>query len=226
MFDRTAARYDLMNDLLSGGLDRRWRAGVTAEIDPGPGMRILDLGAGPGSSTVPLADAGASVVPADLSLGMLRHGKRRRPDLDFVAADATALPFVDESFDVVTISFALRNVVDHLAGLAEMLRVTKRGGRLVVCEFSTATNPVVRTVYQRAVLRTLPVVAKAASSNPDSYHYLAESIRDWPDQPTLAATIRSAGWGHVGWRNLSGGIVALHSAVRVDPTTGDVDSSG
>jgi demethylmenaquinone methyltransferase/2-methoxy-6-polyprenyl-1,4-benzoquinol methylase len=143
---------------------------------------------------------------------MLRVGKRARPDLDFVAGDGTRLPFPDDTFDAVTISFGLRNIVDPDAALAEMLRVTRPGGRLVVCEFSHPTWGPFRTVYVEYLMRALPPLARAVSSSPDAYVYLAESIRAWPDQAGLAARIAAAGWQRPEWRNLSGGIVALHRA--------------
>jgi demethylmenaquinone methyltransferase / 2-methoxy-6-polyprenyl-1,4-benzoquinol methylase len=129
-----------------------------------------------------------------------------------VAGDATKLPFDDGVFDAVTISFGLRNVVDTLAGLREMARVTRPGGRLVVCEFSTPTNGLFATAYKEYLMQALPRVARAVSSNPDAYVYLAESIRAWPDQAALAQLIAQAGWTGVRWRNLTGGIVALHAA--------------
>jgi demethylmenaquinone methyltransferase / 2-methoxy-6-polyprenyl-1,4-benzoquinol methylase len=216
MFDTVAARYDLTNDVLSLGQDRLWRRAVVRALDVRPGERVLDLAAGTGTSSEPLAAAGAHVVPADFSLGMLHVGKQRRPDLQLTAGDATRLPFADASFDAVTISFGLRNVVDAAAGLREMLRVTRPGGRLVVCEFSHPVWAPFRTVYVNYLMRALPTIARKVSSNPDSYVYLAESIRDWPDQAGLAARLQQAGWGEVAWRNLSGGIVALHRAVRPD----------
>jgi demethylmenaquinone methyltransferase/2-methoxy-6-polyprenyl-1,4-benzoquinol methylase len=212
MFDDVAERYDLTNDVLSLGQDRRWRGAVLRAVDPRPGERVLDLAAGTGTSSIPFGQAGAVVVPCDFSLGMLRVGKRARPQMPFVAGDATRLPFADDSFDAVTISFGLRNVVDPDAGLREMLRVTKPGGRLVVCEFSAPTWGPFRTVYVEYLMRALPPVARAVSSNPDAYVYLAESIRAWPDQPALAGRIAGAGWSDVAWQNLSGGIVALHRA--------------
>ena len=213
MFDGVAQRYDLTNDVLSMGQDRRWRAAVLRAVAPAPGERVLDLAAGTGTSSEPFAAAGAVVVPCDFSQGMLQVGKRARPRLPFVAGDATRLPFDDASFDVVTISFGLRNIVDPDAGLREMLRVTRPGGRLVVCEFSAPTYPPFRTVYVEYLMRALPAVARAVSSNPEAYVYLAESIRAWPDQPGLAARITDAGWQDCRWQNLSGGIVALHHAV-------------
>ena len=212
MFDAVARRYDLTNDVLSLGQDRRWRRDVYDAVDPHPGERVLDLAAGTGTSSQPFADAGAVVVPCDFSLGMLQVGKAAKPALPFTAGDGTRLPFADATFDAVTISFGLRNIVDPAAGLAEMRRVTKPGGRLVVCEFSHPANRAFRTVYMEYLMKTLPKVARAVSSSPDAYVYLAESIRAWPDQEGLALMIREAGWTRPQWRNLSGGIVALHRA--------------
>ncbi len=212
MFDDVARRYDLTNDVLSLGLDRRWRHDVIQAVAPQPGERVLDLAAGTGTSSQPFADRGAVVVPCDFSVGMLRVGKEQRPHLPFTAGDGMKLPFADATFDAVTISFGLRNIVDPDAGLAEMHRVTKPGGKLVVCEFSSPTWPLFRTVYIEYLMRALPPVARAVSSSPDAYVYLAESIRAWPDQAALATRIEAAGWHSTRWRNLTGGIVALHHA--------------
>jgi demethylmenaquinone methyltransferase/2-methoxy-6-polyprenyl-1,4-benzoquinol methylase len=150
---------------------------------------------------------------------MLRVGKRSRPHLPFTAGDGTRLPFADGVFDAVTISFALRNVHDVDGALREMRRVVRPGGRLVVCEFSQPVNRPFRTVYTEYLMRALPPLARLVSSNPDAYVYLAESIRAWPDQAGLARLLRAAGWADVEFRNLSGGIVALHRATRPEPTT-------
>ena len=214
MFDTVAERYDLTNDILSAGQDRLWRRATVAAVAAAPGQTVLDIAAGTGTSSEPFADAGVHVVPADFSLGMLRVGQRRRPDLAFTAADATRLPFADACFDAVTMSFGLRNVVDVEAALGEFARVTKPGGRLVVCEFSQPVWGPVRAAYLNYLMRALPAIARRTSSNPESYVYLAESIRAWPDQRALAAKITAAGWADVQWRNLSGGIVALHRATR------------
>ena len=212
MFDAVARRYDLTNDVLSLGQDRRWRRDVIEAVGPKPGDVVLDLAAGTGTSSEPFVERGATVVPCDFSLGMLQVGKRARPALAFTAGDATRLPFADDTFDAVTISFGLRNIVDPLAGLREMLRVTRPGGRLVVCEFSHPTNAAFRTAYLEYLMKALPAIARAVSSSPDAYVYLAESIRAWPDQRGLADLIADAGWQGPEWRNLSGGIVALHRA--------------
>ena len=217
MFDGVASRYDLTNDVLSLGQDRRWRQAVVDAVAPSPGERILDLAAGTGTSSTPFHERGAFVVPCDFSWGMLAVGRRRRPDLGFVAGDATRLPFAADSFDAVTISFGLRNVHAPDLALAELLRVTRPGGRLVVCEFSHPTWTPFRRIYTEYLMRALPSVARTVSTNPDAYVYLAESIRQWPDQRRLAGQIQDAGWSQVAWRNLSGGIVALHRASAPEP---------
>jgi demethylmenaquinone methyltransferase/2-methoxy-6-polyprenyl-1,4-benzoquinol methylase len=212
MFDDVAQRYDLTNDILSLGQDRRWRRAVVDAVDATPGERVLDLAAGTGTSSQPFADRGAEVVPCDFSQGMLGVGKRAKPQLSFTAGvglDDVAQPERDR--DRVE-RFGLRNIVDPDAGLREMRRVTKPGGRLVVCEFSHPTGSPLRTVYMEYLMKALPTIARAVSSNPDAYVYLAESIRAWPDQAGLAARIDAAGWRSVKWRNLSAGIVALHHA--------------
>lgn len=212
MFDAVARRYDLTNTVLSLGQDRFWRRQTRAALGIGPGDKVLDLAAGTAVSTVELASSGAWCVAADFSVGMLAAGASR--PVPKVGADATRLPFADGVFDAVTISFGLRNVVDHVAGLCEMARVTRPGGRLVVCEFSTPTNAAFATLYKEYLMQALPRMATAVSSNPDAYVYLAESIRAWPDQAELARRIGEAGWSQVKWRNLTGGIVALHAATK------------
>ncbi len=212
MFDGVARRYDVTNTVLSLGQDRHWRRATRSALAIGPGQTVLDLAAGTAVSTVELGKSGAWCVAADFSVGMLAAGTRRR--VPKVAGDATKLPFGDGVFDAVTISFGLRNVVDQRAALREMLRVTRPGGRLVVCEFSTPTSALFATVYKEYLMRALPRVARAVSSNPEAYVYLAESIRAWPDQATLAHQISAAGWSAVRWRNLTGGVVALHAGYK------------
>ncbi|MBV9011282.1 MAG: demethylmenaquinone methyltransferase [Pseudonocardiales bacterium] len=212
MFDGVARRYDLTNTVISMGQDRWWRRCTQAAVAARAGERVLDLAAGTAASTVELTQAGAWCVAADFSLGMLRAGRHRSVPL--VGADALALPFADGVFDAVTISFGLRNVADPDAALTELARVTRPGGRLVVCEFSLPTWSVFRTVYLEYLMRALPTLARWVSSNPDAYVYLAESIQAWPDQPALAARVAAAGWTDVQWRDLTGGIVALHRAVK------------
>lgn len=212
MFDGVARRYDLTNTVLSAGRDRSWRRATGALLRARPGEKVLDLAAGTAVSTVELAKSGAWCVAADFSAGMLAAGHRR--DVPKVVADATRLPFADGVFDAVTISFGLRNIADPEAALREMARVTRCGGRLVVCEFSTPSRRWFATVYKEYLMRALPALARAVSSNPDAYVYLAESIRAWPDQAALAQQIGRAGWSAVRWRDLTGGVVALHTATR------------
>jgi demethylmenaquinone methyltransferase/2-methoxy-6-polyprenyl-1,4-benzoquinol methylase len=214
MFDGVAQRYDLVNDLLSLGRTRAWRRAATVIIAPKPGMKILDLAAGTGSSSEPLAAAGAEVIAADFSEGMLAAGRKARPHLAFTKADALNLAFAANTFDVVTISFGLRNTADIDKALSQMLKVTKTGGHLVVVEFSHPVWRPFRTIYTNYLMRLLPVIARITSSNPDAYVYLAQSIRAWPDQGALADRIQTAGWSDVGWTNLTGGVVAVHRAVK------------
>ncbi|MFP5251727.1 MAG: class I SAM-dependent methyltransferase [Actinomycetes bacterium] len=210
MFDATAKRYDLLNSLLSGGNDRLWRIHMQRAVAPKPGERILDVAAGTGASSAPMAKAGALVTALDISHGMLEEGLRRHPDIEFVHGSAEELPFDDDTFDAVTISFGLRNVQQPRAALSEFHRVLKPGGRLVVCEFSQPPVNVVRKSYELYLRTVLPGLAKAASSNPEAYRYLVESIASWPDQQTLSQWIRTAGFIRVAHRNLTLGVVALH----------------
>jgi demethylmenaquinone methyltransferase/2-methoxy-6-polyprenyl-1,4-benzoquinol methylase len=214
MFDRVARRYDLTNTVLSAGQDRLWRTATRRALELRPGQRVLDLAAGTGVSTVELGRSGAWCLAADFSLGMLRAGRDQGRTVPMVAADALALPFADGAFDAVTISFGLRNLVDPVAGLAEMARVTRPGGRLLVCEFSTPTWGPFAHAYRNYLMRALPAIATRVSSNPEAYVYLAESIRAWPEQAALAGQVAEAGWTDVEWRDLTGGIVALHRATR------------
>ncbi len=217
MFDQVAPRYDRTNTVLSIGNDQLWRAAMVRAVAPRRGERILDLAAGTAVSSAALAKSGADVVAADFSPGMLAEGRRRHghmSNLDFVLADATDLPFAADEFDAATMSFGLRNVNQPEKALTELLRVTRPGGRLVICEFSTPPNRAFRSLYRFYNDRILPVVARRVSSNADAYDYLNESIRDWPDQRRLSAMIRAAGWTDVAYRNLSFGIVALHRATR------------
>lgn len=215
MFDAVAERYDLLNDILSLGQDRRWRSIVARLVAARAGDLVLDIAAGTGTSSREFTKAGARCVACDFSLGMLRTGARKPAErVTFAAGDALALPFADEVFDVVTISFGLRNVADPDVALAEMLRVTRPGGRLVICEFSHLPVKPLDVAYQRYLAAVLPIVAQRISPNPGAYEYLAESIKHWPPQSDLAGRIAAAGWRKVRWRNLSRGIVAIHVARR------------
>ena len=233
MFDALAGRYDLMNDILSMGQVRLWRQTVRRVLGALPGERVLDLAAGTGTSSVTFASGGADCVACDFSLGMLQAGKARGAGTSgagtggagtgtgpagrvaFAAGDAMRLPFKDDSFDAVTISFGLRNVHETKTALAEMYRVTRPGGRLVICEFSTITIPAIDMLYRRYLTGALPAIARRVARNPVAYEYLAESITDWPAQRDLADVLRAAGWSAVKWRNISLGIVAIHVGRKV-----------
>jgi demethylmenaquinone methyltransferase/2-methoxy-6-polyprenyl-1,4-benzoquinol methylase len=210
MFDEVAPTYDKTNDLLSFGQSRLWRGIVAKAVDPQNGQSVLDMAAGTGSSTVAFTRPGVRLVAGDFSEGMLAEGRKRHPEIEFVFADATKLPFKAKEFDATTISFGLRNVVDVEAALSEMFRVTKPGGRIVICEFSKVTNPVLRPFYNFYLRKVLPAFSSLASKTPEAYAYLSESIDAWPDQRTLAAKIEKAGYEKVTFRNLSFGIVAIH----------------
>jgi demethylmenaquinone methyltransferase/2-methoxy-6-polyprenyl-1,4-benzoquinol methylase len=224
MFDAIAGRYDLLNDILSMGQVRLWRRTVARITGARPEERVLDLAAGTGTSTLTFTATGADAVACDFSLGMLQAGHAKigrgpqesgRGRLGWVAGDALRLPFRDGAFDAVTISFGLRNVADTVAALAEMRRVTRPGGRLVVCEFSAITMAPVDKLYRRYLLHALPAIARRVARNPEAYEYLAESIVDWPAQRELAGLITAAGWSAVRWRDLSMGAVAVHVARRI-----------
>lgn len=210
MFDGVARRYDRTNAVLSVGNAALWRIATVRAVDPQPGDRILDIAAGTGTSSVALAKTGAEVIALDFSQGMVDEGRRRHPDLQFIQGDAMALPFGDAEFDAVTISFGLRNVQKPEVAIAEMLRVLKPGGRVVICEFSRPPMRVLRAGYHAYLRYVMPLIAGAASSNPDAYRYLFDSIRDWPAQSVLSQWLSTAGFTRVGYRNLSWGVVALH----------------
>jgi demethylmenaquinone methyltransferase/2-methoxy-6-polyprenyl-1,4-benzoquinol methylase len=224
MFDRVAPRYDLANSVFSLGQDRHWRRVAARAAAPRPGDLVLDVAAGTGALSQELRAGGARVVPLDFSWNMLAAGRARAQgrgrardggrDLLWTNGDGTRLPFADATFDAVTIAFGLRNLPDAGAGLRELARVTRPGGRLVVCEFSTPTWPPLRAAYHRCVLGAMPWAARLLTSDPAAYRYLAESIRAWPDQEALAAVLAGNGWAGVRWRNLTGGIVAVHHAER------------
>ena len=210
MFDDVANRYDFLNDLLSLGRTKAWRRAVTSIIAPKPGMKILDIAAGTGSSSRPLVDKGAEVTALDFSQGMIEQGRKQNKNITFVQGDALKLPFEDNSFEVTTISFGLRNTSSTEIALKEALRVTKDGGRIVVAEFSHPVNPIFKKIYLNYLMKALPVIVKKISKNPDAYIYLAESIRAWPDQAELASIMRDCGFKSVAWQDLTFGIVAVH----------------
>ncbi|KAB1656665.1 class I SAM-dependent methyltransferase [Pseudoclavibacter chungangensis] len=213
MFDRVSTHYDRTNDVLSLGAAPLWRRQTRLAVKARPGERVLDVAAGTGTMSALFAEDGAKVTALDFSHGMLEEGVRRHggdAGITFVHGDATQLPFEDGTFDATTISFGLRNVQQPKLALAEMRRVTKPGGRIVVSEFSTVTNPVVRVGYDVYMATLMPLVVRLVSSDPEAYEYLHETIQAWPDQPTLAAWLRGAGFERVKYRNLSSGIAALH----------------
>lgn len=214
MFDEVSPRYDLINDVLTVGNDRLWRIATTKAVAPRKGMRILDLAAGTGTSSAALAAHGAEVVAADFSEGMLAEGRKRYADnplIEFVWADAMALPFDDDSFDAATISYGLRNISDPKQAIAEMRRVVKPGGRVVIAEFSTPPSAIVRGPYGFYGRHVLPRIAGAINRDAaEAYKYLNESIEAWPAQEELAGWLREAGLERVAYRNLTFGVVALH----------------
>jgi demethylmenaquinone methyltransferase/2-methoxy-6-polyprenyl-1,4-benzoquinol methylase len=214
MFDRVAAKYDITNDVLAFGLTHLWRRATATAVAAKKGEKILDLAAGTGTSSIAFAKTGAQVIACGFSLGMLKEGHKRSPQLNFSAGDALSLPFADETFDAVTITFGIRNVNNVDLALKEMFRVTKPGGRIVVCEFSSPTFEPFRKIYMEYLMKALPAIAKKTSSNPDAYVYLADSIRAWPNQKDFATQISNSHWNNVKWKNLTGGIVALHRAEK------------
>jgi demethylmenaquinone methyltransferase/2-methoxy-6-polyprenyl-1,4-benzoquinol methylase len=213
MFDSVADSYDKTNDLLSFGQARLWRGKVARAVNAKAGEQILDIAAGTGTSSMAFLSEGVRVVAADFSKGMLEVGKKKYPKLEFVFADAMKLPFQDQEFDVVTMSFGLRNVQDHKVALGEFLRVLKPGGRLVICEFSHVPGPL-GVLYRFYLKYFLPKISALFSKSPEAYDYLAESIEAWPKQKDLAQDIAHVGFSQVGYKNLSFGIVALHQAVK------------
>jgi demethylmenaquinone methyltransferase/2-methoxy-6-polyprenyl-1,4-benzoquinol methylase len=214
MFDTVAESYDRTNDLLSFGQDRIWRKRVLKVVKPESGQTILDLAAGTGSSSVVFAKEGVKVIASDFSEGMLAVGRKRHPELEFVYADATKLPFKDATFDAVTISFGLRNVNEPKTALKEMLRVLKPGGKVVICEFSQVGIPVIRLFYSFYLKKVLPRLSSLLASNQGAYEYLAESIMAWPKQTELVHWLTDAGFVDVSYQNLSFGVVAIHSAKK------------
>jgi demethylmenaquinone methyltransferase / 2-methoxy-6-polyprenyl-1,4-benzoquinol methylase len=221
MFDRVAPRYDLANAVFSLGQDRHWRRVAARAAGARPGQTVLDAAAGTGMLAQELHASGATVIALDFSWNMLHAGAKRQPrrltrgaGVLWCNGDATRLPLSDAAVDAVTIAFGLRNLPDAVAGLAEFARVTRPGGRLVVLEFSRPTWGPFRAAYHHGALAAMPLAARVLTSDPRAYRYLAESIRAWPDQRTLAALITGAGYGHVRWKNLTGGVVACHQATR------------
>jgi demethylmenaquinone methyltransferase / 2-methoxy-6-polyprenyl-1,4-benzoquinol methylase len=211
MFDRVAPRYDLANTVFSLGQDQAWRQAAARATRLAAGEVAVDVACGTGALTRELEARapGAVVIGLDFSQEMLK----RAQGLRLAAGDALQLPLPDASVDVVTIAFGLRNLPEPGQGLLEFRRILRTGGRLVVCEFSTPSVPVLRDVYRRYLTRLMPVAARRLTSDPEAYQYLARSIGAWPDQPGLARWVQEAGFAQVAWRDLSGGIVALHRGV-------------
>ena len=217
MFDSVASRYDVMDALMTGGLDRVWMTALCKAVAPHPGERILDLAAGTGASSAALAKGGAEVVACDLSEGMIEVGRERHPEIEFVHGNAMDLDFEDGSFDAVTISWGLRNIPDPQLALREMARVVRPRGRLVVLEFSTPPSRVFRGMYNVYQSTVMPAIARLVTTNDGAYDYLVESIRAWPDQEELGRMIAANGWSEVEYRNLTGGIACMHRAVKPLP---------
>ena len=217
MFDSLASRYDVMDALMTGGLDRVWMTALRKAVAPHPGERILDLAAGTGASSAALAKGGAEVVACDLSEGMIEVGRERHPEIEFVHGNAMDLDFEDGSFDAVTISWGLRNIPDPQLALREMARVVRPRGRLVVLEFSTPPSRVFRGMYNVYQSTVMPAIARLVSTNDGAYDYLVESIRAWPPQEELGRMIAANGWSEVEYRNLTGGIACMHRAVKPLP---------
>jgi demethylmenaquinone methyltransferase / 2-methoxy-6-polyprenyl-1,4-benzoquinol methylase len=223
VFDSVASRYDVMNDLMSFGVHRLWKRFLLSQTGLKPGQQALDVAGGTGDLSIGMSrQVGATgrVVLSDINEQMLGHGRDRLLDagvagnVEFVQANAEALPFADQSFDCVTIGFGLRNVTDKAAAIASMYRVLKPGGQLMILEFSKPVAPGLGPIYDTYSFSVLPALGRVVAGDADSYRYLAESIRMFPDQPTLAAMMTSAGFGGVRYHNLTGGIVALHRGWR------------
>lgn len=222
MFSRIAPRYDLLNHLLSLNLDRGWRRRAASELAAGAGETVLDLCGGTGDLSLAVARAapGATVICCDFAHPMLRRAapKFARAELQgrclLLEADGLALPFRDGSVDGITVGFGVRNLADLDAGFREMLRILRPGGRLVVLEFSHPQGPVFSRLYRLYLRSLLPRVGDAASGAAGPYGYLARTIAAWPDAPSLAGRLREAGFAAVGWTLLTGGIVAVHTAIK------------
>ena len=223
VFTRVANRYDLMNDLMSGGVHRLWKDAMMDWLAPRPGQRLLDVAGGTGDIAFRFLRRapGATATVCDMTESMLLEGQRRAEAesfadrLDWVVGDAMALPFDDASFDVYTISFGIRNVTRIGDALAEAFRVLRPGGRLMVLEFSQVPNEALQWAYDRYSFNVIPALGKMVTNDRDSYQYLVESIRRFPDQDSFAAMIRAAGFEQVKYRNLTMGVAALHSGWKI-----------
>ena len=224
VFERVAGRYDLMNDLMSGGIHRLWKAELIDWLNPRPGELLLDVAGGTGDIALRYlerTEKQAGVIVCDLTPAMLEVGRDRAIDrgivagIDWVAGDAQALPLRDRSVDAYTIAFGLRNVTDIDRALAEARRVLKPGGRFICLEFSQVVLPLLKQLYDLYSVRVLPGMGRIVAGDKDSYVYLVESIRRFPPQAALIERMKAAGFGQTSYRNLSGGIAALHSAWRI-----------
>jgi demethylmenaquinone methyltransferase/2-methoxy-6-polyprenyl-1,4-benzoquinol methylase len=222
VFDSVARKYDVMNDLMSLGIHRAWKSILTTRLDPRPHRTLLDLAGGTGDITLRWLEAGGGpAILSDINESMLTVGRDRllgrghAAGLSFLVADAEALPLPDRAVDTVSMAFGLRNCTDKNAVLAEAHRVLKPGGRFLCLEFSTVQVAALAPVYDAWSFRVLPRLGQAVAGDAESYQYLAESIRMHPDQDTLAAMMRTAGFGQVKVQNLAGGIAAIHSGWRL-----------
>jgi demethylmenaquinone methyltransferase/2-methoxy-6-polyprenyl-1,4-benzoquinol methylase len=220
VFDSVAQRYDVMNDLMSAGMHRIWKAYTVQVARIRPGDKVLDIAAGTGDLTQAFAKRaglGGQVVHTDINFSMLKVGRDRMLDdglsLPTAACDAETLPFRDETFDLVSVAFGLRNMTHKDKALAEMCRVLKPGGRLLVLEFSKVAAPL-QPAYDWYSFNVLPKIGKWVAKDEDSYRYLAESIRMHPDQASLKTMMKASGFGHVDVHNLTAGVVALHVGIR------------
>lgn len=220
VFTEVAERYDIMNDLMSLGIHRLWKRLFVKGCGLVPGQRLLDLAGGTGDIAALAVDEGAAVTVADINLAMLSVGRARLEqrglvrNLNWVQANAEALPFPDQHFDHVTIAFGLRNVTHRDQALKDMVRVLRPGGQLHIMEFSQVQTPAFKALYDRWSFDVMPWLGAKVAGSADSYQYLAESIRRFPDQPSLAEMMRQAGLVDVEWRNLSDGICAIHRGRR------------
>jgi len=216
MFDRIAGVYDLMNSLMTAGLHHRWRRRAVDLARVGPGANVLDVASGTGDLAIELAarvGAGGSVIGSDFSEQMLDRARVKAPQLEWVQANALALPYEDDRFDAVTVGFGARNFSDLDQGLAEMVRVTRPGGRIVVLEITTPTRPPLSTFFRLWFDRLVPLIGRFAG-DPDAYSYLPSSVRRFPDARTLAQRLSEAGLSDVGYLLTAGGIIAIHSGTK------------
>lgn len=222
VFDSVAGRYDLMNDLMSAGLHRQWKREMVEMLAPRTGMRILDVAGGTGDIAFRMLERAACCVTiADINHKMLEEGKKRAIDrnllhgIEWLCADAQSLPLPDASFDAYTIAFGIRNVTHIDKALAEANRVLKIGGRFLCLEFSQLPNPALQKLYDAYSFNIIPLVGEKVTGDREAYQYLVESIRRFPDQRAFCRMMESAGFGNVSYRNLAGGIVAIHSGRRL-----------